>query len=278
MSTGEAILVVELFPLLNGKLIELLKSLNDEEWHRSTICALWNVKDIAAHLLDGMIRRVSFCRDGYNRNRPENINSYQELVEFINRLNAEGVSYGKRLSPQILIGLLEQFSDEVYQYFRTLEPFSAAPFSVAWAGEQQSLSWFDIAREYTEHWHHQQQIRLAVDKPGIMERALYFPVLEAFMRALPHTYRNVAAENDALLQFQISGEAGGNWYLQRVNNHWQLVSTANTEPLTTVIVPQELAWRVFTKGIDKEAAKSQSIIKGEQLLGSEIFNMLAVMA
>src|SRR5688572_32295034 len=44
---------------------------------------------------------------------------------------------------------------------------------------------FDTAREFTERWHHQQQIRLATNRPGIMTRELYYPVLDCFMRALP---------------------------------------------------------------------------------------------
>ena len=63
-------------------------------------------------------------------------------------------------------------------------------FPVSWAGEQESANWFDIAREFTERWHHQQQIRLAVEKPGIMTREFYYPVLDCFMRALPYSYRD----------------------------------------------------------------------------------------
>jgi len=59
---------------------------------------------------------------------------------------------------------------------------------VSWAGEEESANWFDTAREFTERWHHQQQIRLAVNKPGIVTREFYFPVLDCFMRALPYAY------------------------------------------------------------------------------------------
>ena len=34
-------------------------------------------------------------------------------------------------------------------------------FGVAWAGEERSPAWFDVARELTERWHHQAHIRLA---------------------------------------------------------------------------------------------------------------------
>jgi hypothetical protein len=35
---------------------------------------------------------------------------------------------------------------------------------VAWAGEAESKNWFHVARDYSEKWHHQQQIREAVSQ------------------------------------------------------------------------------------------------------------------
>jgi hypothetical protein len=57
---------------------------------------------------------------------------------------------------------LEQSGKAYCDYLKSLDPFDKAVFSVAWAGEDESKNWFHIAREYTEKWHHQQQIRLAV--------------------------------------------------------------------------------------------------------------------
>jgi hypothetical protein len=188
------------------------------------------------------------------------------------------VNEGSRLSPRILIELIKIYSREVYEFFKTLEPHGRAIFAVDWAGEIESENWFDIARDYTERWHHQQQIRLAVGKPGIETRELYFPVLDAFMRALPHAYRHVAAEENTLLQFAVAGEAGGDWFLLKTQNGWTLQNqtAANSDAKTTI--PQEIAWRIFTKGINKETAKSQCKIEGDKNLCAEIFNMLSVMA
>ena len=70
--------------------------------------------------------------------------------------------------------------------------------------------WFDIAREYTERWHHQRQIALAVGRPTPIDaRRLYHPVLETFLRALPFTYRGVDAPDGTTVLVSITGEAGG---------------------------------------------------------------------
>ena len=114
-----------------------------------------------------------------------------DLVAFINRLNQEGVTIYGRLSPPVLISLMELASRESVAYHQSLDPFAPAKFGVSWAGEESSLNWFDTARELTERWHHQQQIRLAVNRPGILTQELYHPVLDCFMRALPYTYREI---------------------------------------------------------------------------------------
>jgi hypothetical protein len=62
-------------------------------------------------------------------------------------------------------------------FHESLDPFARAIFNVSWAGEETSPNWFDTARELTERWHHQQQIRLATHRPGIMTRELYNPVI-----------------------------------------------------------------------------------------------------
>jgi len=113
-------------------------------------------------------------------------------------------------------------------------------FPVSWAGEEESANWFDTAREFTERWHHQQQIRLAVNKPGIMTREFYFPVLDCFMRALPYAYRTVPGKPGTLAQFNIAGECGGSWYLFRDSDSWRLISSAIGEKISETNIPQEL--------------------------------------
>jgi uncharacterized protein (TIGR03083 family) len=278
MKDLKPIYVAELFPKLDAELISLLKSLSSDDWNKQTICPLWDVKDVVAHLLDTNIRRLSTGRDNYFGEKTEDVNSYQDLVAYLNKLNADWVRAAKRISPEILIALLDQMGREVYELFKSLDPHETALFPVAWAGEEISENWFDIAREYTEHWHHQQQIRLAVEKPGTTDRELYSPVLDIFMRALPRAYRNVVASEGALLRFQITGEAGDSWFLLRQNQKWKLGKDAEGAVASETFINQEIAWRLFTKGIDRESAMSEIKIVGDRSLGGEIVNMLAVMA
>ena len=269
------ILTVHLFPKLDAMLIELLRSLTPEDWEKQTVSPKWKVKDVAAHLLDTPLRGVSIARDGYLPEAPR-ISSSVELAAYINRLNEEGVSLYRRLSPAVLISLMQVASQLLAEYHRSRDPDASAPYGVSWAGEEKSSNWFDTAREFTERWHHQQQIRLAVNKPGIMTRELYHPVLDCFLRALPFTYRTVSAKPGTYVQINVSGECGGSWYLFRAEQAWRLTEEPLGDKLSETTIPQEIAWRIFTKGIDREAALPQVKISGDTKLGLHAFQVISI--
>jgi hypothetical protein len=118
---------------------------------------LWKVRDVAAHLLDTALRKLSMVRDACYLEAID-IRSPQDLVVVVNRLNREGVIVYRRLSPALLIGMMKAVGEESASFHETLDPFAPAAFAVSWAGETESLNWFDTARELTQRWHRQQQI------------------------------------------------------------------------------------------------------------------------
>jgi uncharacterized protein (TIGR03083 family) len=271
----QAIFTTHLFPKLEAMLIELLRSLAPQDWEKQTLAPKWKVKDIAAHLLDTQVRKLSVCRDHRALETPK-ITSHADLVTLINSLNADGVKKYSQLSPGELISRMESASRESAEYHQSLDPFAPAVFPVSWAGEDKSANWFDTAREFTERWHHQQQIRIAVEKPGILTREFYFPVLDCFLRALPYAYRTVPGKPGTLAQFNISGDCGGRWYLFRDIDAWKLVSSATGEKVSETTIPQEIAWRIFTKGIAREAAKAQVHAAGDSQIGLHVLEMVSI--
>lgn len=133
------ILVAVLFPEVTRRLVELLRSLSAEEWLLPTVSSRRTVKDIASHLLDGSLRRLSMQRDGY---RPDDGRSGpragEPLVDFLNRLNDEWETGTRRLSPLVLADLIEWADAQLAELFRSLDPQGEAIFPVAWAGEGRS--------------------------------------------------------------------------------------------------------------------------------------------
>ena len=210
---------IDLFEPLDGLLIDLLRSLSRGDWSRPTIAGAWTVRDVVAHLLDTPLRRLSFVRDGWpafaqaSAGKPESpVRTDADLIAFVNALNADGVRTYGRLSPAVLIDLMTLATAQLREHLASIDPQAPAAFPVSWAGESSSAHWFDVAREYTERWHHQAQIRLAVDRlPPLMVSRLHAPVVATFMRAMPYALRTVAAGEGARVAVVVEGDGGGAW-------------------------------------------------------------------
>jgi len=268
------ILCAPLLRKVDGKLLELLGDLRAEEWDLETVVPQWTVRDVAAHLLDTALRKLSLVRDGWFVEKVE-IRSAEDVVALVNRLNREGVAVYRRLSPPVLSGLMAVACKESAEFHESLDPFAAAAFPVSWAGEERSANWFDTARELTERWHHQQQIRLATGRPGIMTPELYYPVLDCFLRGLPYGYRKLEAGQGSAVRVAIPGECGGEWQIRRYAAGWVL-ETPQGDWNAHVTIPPEIAWRVFTKGIGREAALEQVRIEGDRDLGLPVLGLTAI--
>ena len=268
---------LHLFPVLDQELISLLRSLKPEEWQLPTIAKLWTVKDIASHLLDGNLRAIAYYRDNYLE-AASNINSYADLVAYLNHLNMSWTNASKRLSPQLLIELLATTGKQYIEQLEKLDPFDTAIFSVAWAGQEQSANWFHVAREYTEKFIHQQQIREAVGKPGILTKALFYPFIDTFMYALPHTYKNVTADTGTVVQIKVLTAIGGQWNIEKTADQWVLANEIHTTPAATVSLTPDIAWKLFSKGISPAVALDKIQISGDKKLGVAALQMISVMA
>lgn len=268
------IIVADLFPETLDALIELLTGLSEDEWEKPTAAGSWTVKEIAQHLLGGDMGVLSRKRDRYLFSGSP-IKDWDELVALINELNAVWVKATSRLSPRLLCDLLRLTGDQISEYYQSLDPFSMGD-PVDWAGAGPAPVWLDLAREYTERWHHQQQIRDAVGKPGHKEPRYMRPVIDAFVRALPRTYRNVEAEDAALVKLTITGQSGGSWFILREGGQWNLYLDVEREPVAEVAIDEDTAWRLFTKGVKRDEARKKASIRGDQSLGAKALEMISI--
>lgn len=269
---------LHLFPILDKLLIELLTSLTEDEWHAQTIAKRWKVKDVASHILDGNMRGISHSRDNFFGEKPENINSYQELVAFLNELNMSWTNATKRLSPKLLTFLLEITGKQYNEHLNTLPPFGKAVFSVAWAGQEVSENWFHIAREYTERFLHQQQIRDALGRQGLLTDELYYPFLDTFMYAMPHTYQQVPAEVGTVVTLKIINQIQAEWHLIKNEDKWELEKNTHKEASARVKIPADIAWKLFSKSLTPTEALPHIEMTGNEYLGKHALQMVSVMA
>ncbi len=270
----DPIAVLELFPSERGALLELLASIEPSAWQLPTVCPGWSVKDLVAHLLADDLARLSDGRDGQRMPGPRHGES---LASYINRRNEEWVAAARRLSPRTLRMLLGVTGPATRAWFESLDLHSAGAV-VSWAGPDPAPVWLDLAREFTERWHHHQQIRDAVGAAPLNEPRLLRPVLETFAFALPQTFRELEAVEGTTVSLSIEGPSGGAWTVVRRAARWLLRTGEPVRPTARVTIDEDAAWRLFTKGISPGKAAAAARLEGDQGLASRVLRTVAIIA
>ncbi len=270
-----------LFPELSRRFVALLESLGPEDWSKR-VSPAWTVQDVVAHLIDSSLRRLSAQRDGYTAPGALSTGDYETLLAYLNRLNADWVRAMQRLSPRVLIDLVVTSDKELMELFAGLDPNGPAMWPVAWAGETESRNWFDIGREYTEKWHHIQQIFEATGRPStILGRELMYPCLDCLMRALPHELTRCRRSAGTAVCVTIAGDAGGAWCAVSDGERWKLVAPRVAKPAAMIEMLEAHAWRVLMmrKNADEILAMYPGIrLSGDRELGVVVLEMVCVMA
>lgn len=267
---------VDLRPLISAERVELLsflRSLDESGWAAPTANAGWNIHDVALHLLGGDIGRLgpSPCEAAR-----EGRLSFDDLARLIERSNEEWVHAARRISPIVTVEMLAFIGPKVDDTLAALD-LDAPGTSVGWTGDGPTPYWLDIAREYTEHWVHHAQMRLAVGVPPLVERRFLHPVLDTFMRSLPCAYEAVEADVGTRVDVLIEGEAGGCWTLRREADRWHLVPADEQEAAACVRMPQDVAWQLLSRTIAVPEALPQIVIEGDERLGRPATKAVAIM-
>jgi len=266
-----------LFRPVSSELAVLLRSLTPADWERQTIAGAWLVRDVVAHLVDTALRRLSFHRDGMAPPPPGRpIGTPRDFVEFINHLNAQWVAASKRFSPRVLTELFDRASADLAEWFETRPLHAPALFGVSWAGEQESDAWFDIGREFTELWHHQQQIRMAVGAPSLPDPRYLRAVIDIAVRGLPHAFRDVSADPGQSLLIDVIGPAGGQWTLELDAHGWTIHVGTRDVATTRLQLSDEATWKLLFNALSDAEAAAAVTIEGRRELAAPLLRARSV--
>jgi hypothetical protein len=269
--------VAPLFGPLQEELVTLLSGLPAAVWELPTVAGAWRVRDVAAHLLDTDLRRISLQRDGWSLPEDTPITGWADLVNLLNGLNAGWVEAARRLSPRVLTDLLAYSGRELAAVVATLDPDAPAPFSVLWAGQSASTNWFDLGREYTEKWHHQAQIRLAVGAAPLDGARFFHPVLAFSMHALPRALEGEAAPEGTAVSVRVTGEAGGTWSAVRGAAGWRLFEGEAPSPAARIAMDGATAWRLLYNALSSDEAGRRVTTDGDRRLAAAVLRARSVM-
>jgi uncharacterized protein (TIGR03083 family) len=269
-----------LFPIERAALLELLRSLDPDEWQAPTICPGWSVHDLALHLLNGDLRFVASWRDGYQSPHGPRVEppfGRAEVTALVDTINNRWIDGARWMSPRQLIDQLERSGAEYSDTLAAMD-LQALGIPVDWIVSQPAPVWIDVAREYTERLVHQQQIRAATGRPLVADPALVRPMFDTFLLALPTALRAVPAPIGAKVRSIIAGDAGGVWTAERMMSEWRLVGDSGNEPFATVVLDQDDAWRLFTKGLSPDTVRRRAQLTGDQTALDAVLSMVTVLA
>lgn len=269
---------IHLFPPLDQLLIELLQSLSTEDWGLQTLAPAWKVKDVAAHLLAGNIRNLSISRDSFYDPGAATISSYQDVVDYLNLINHDWVKAMQSVSPQMLITLLSITNSLYSDHLAKLNPLVKSVFPVAWAGEDESQNWFHIAREYTEKWHHQQQIRHAIGQASpLFTKTFFTPYLDTSLRAVPYHFRKLDAAHGDTFSLMVSGEGGGEWHFMYEKDKWIAMAETPSYSVAKIYIDDQVIWRMLSNEISVDELKNRTMVSGKKEIVDAFLGMTAVM-
>ncbi|WP_255664069.1 MULTISPECIES: maleylpyruvate isomerase family mycothiol-dependent enzyme [unclassified Nocardia] len=264
-----------MFPLERQTLLELLRSLDPADWAKPTVCPGWDVHDVTAHIVNDYLRRISGSRDEYGGAVFEEGDT---LPTYLARVNGEFVRAMRQCSPQLLIELLDHLGPQLDFVWAATELAGPAHLDVSWAGRGTSPAWLDIAREYTEFWVHQQQIRDAVSRPGADDVLMMRPVLITFLHALPFALRDRVRPAGTVVRFEVTGPAGGQWTAVSDGAGWDLGSTPVPRPAASLRMDQDTLWRLASRGLTVDEARQRTELDGDPELADAAMTLLAVVA
>ena len=236
--------VTDVRPLLRSErqdLLCFLRALAPEEWATPSAAPGWRLKDLALHLLDDDLGWLSRDRDG-DRAGLLAMDDHESFVAALAAKNQRWVDGARGLSGRVITELLEWSGQQVDTFYASIDLLSEG--HVSWANDGPVPIWFDIARDLTERWVHQMQMREAVGRvDDFAER--YLPVvLRTFVWALPHQYR-VAASAGTTVQVDLA--VGGTWLLVSDGSaRWSLEEGNVEAPDAQAEFTGDAAWRWLT--------------------------------
>ena len=254
------------------ELLRLLGELTPQDWERPTAAAPWVVRDLVAHLLGDDLARLARSRDGHRVGTPA---PHEEFAAFIHRLNDEWVRAAARLSPQLLIDMLQATSPQVVAFWGQAD-LDATGEPVSWVSPDPAPVWLDCARDFTEYWVHQQQIREATGRTVATDRLALHTVLDTFLRAMPRTLARQDRPPGAQLIVTVAGPAGGRWNWLREGERWCPSDASGGRTTTIAVDHADVLWRLCVRMIEPQEAQQRVRITGDHAVAAAALQIVSI--
>jgi uncharacterized protein (TIGR03083 family) len=167
--------VLDVTPMLRPEravFLDLLDSLETNDWDRPTECPEYTVKGVALHVLGDDLSLLSRQRDGATSGvllMAEHM-AGSDFRTILDAFNDGWVSTARFFSTALLVDLLRVSGEQTADFYESVDLDAPCEpvFFFGSAGES-SPYWQAIAREFVERWVHHSQIRRALGQPSLAD-------------------------------------------------------------------------------------------------------------
>lgn len=266
--------MIDLRPLLAAEraaLLDLLADLSPGEWAAPSPCPAWSVHELAVHLVHDDLRRLSAQRDRHEGSWIAT-SGLDDLAVSLDEANERWVAaVAPTLSPRLARDMLDWLTAPTAVYFAGLRP-EADGATVSWAGPGPHPNWLDVARELTERWVHQQQIRQATRRPGLAQREYVEAVVDTFARALPASLPPRPEGTE--VQLRVTAPFERSWTVAASSSGWAFVQDPSRPDAVVELAAQAL-WRRAVRMLPAEEARRQARVQGDAELAAAVLDLRA---
>ncbi len=267
---------VDVLPVMEQERAEFvcfLASLTADDVATPTICDGWMVGDIAVHLLGCDLAFLSRNRD-HKESTNGHADSWDDLLRGLDAFNQRWVTAGRFLSTRLTAELLEVTGRLVAEFLEEVDP-KAPGETVSWAGPDPAAWWLVAAREFSERWVHHQQIRDALDRPGLNGPSFVAPVLATAMHGVPPAYLEVDAPEQTTVAIDVTGRAGFSWAVRRDAEGWKLYEGLSREATTRLTLDQDTAWRFLMRMATSANTRPRVTVDGDAAYARPFFEAVS---
>ncbi|MGB5755862.1 MAG: maleylpyruvate isomerase N-terminal domain-containing protein [Acidimicrobiales bacterium] len=240
--------IAPLFEIERARLLGLLRELDPEAWQRPSPCPGWSVHGLVTHLLGDDLGLLSRRRDEYMGTPPPEGQSEAEFIDWLDELQMEWVRAGRRISPRLLVELLEWTGPHLIEVLGA-EDLTRRVAHVSWAGPDLSPVWLDQLRELSEYWIHRQQLLEALDRPVDLDPTLLHPILLGLRCALPYRLSQARLASEGAIEISVGEPIGARWTLVETDGEWEFSTSLPERIVARVSVTADETWRLLTNNL-----------------------------
>lgn len=263
-----------------GALMSSLHRLEPRDWERRTACPAWRVRDLVSHIWCTDLHVLSRLRDGYgplDAGRGAEAPSRDAVTVAVNEHNERWVAATRGLSPRVLVDRLQESGPQVTTVFRVGDPGAPAE-PVTWAGGGPQPLWFCGARELTERFVHQQQLRAAVGQVPFDDDEVVAAVVDTFSHAFPAALAGVTAPAGTTVAVAVEDATiRRRWTFTREERGWMGRNDTADDAAASLRTDPDAFWRLLSGNLSSAEQVQRVDLAGTPTLFAALRDTRAVL-